>query len=111
MSALKAEERLYIRVASARLAAERRKAEQRDVDGDDDLDPPGSLVVLIAEGDTYAVLIDPPLPCGNHRRSYLTKQDAWHEARELWSRYKLGFSDRTCLSFGRIGPDKKRYEF
>lgn len=107
---LDAEERLYLGPASARLAAERRKAEQRDVDGDDDLGPPGSLVVLIADGDAFAVLIDPPLPCGNHRRSCLTKQDAWHEARELWSRFKLGFSDRTRLSYGRIGSNRERPE-
>ncbi|MDF2493700.1 hypothetical protein [Sphingomonas sp.] len=110
MSALEVEERLYLGPAAARLAAERRKAEQREDDGDDDLEPIGPLVVLIADGDAFAVLIDPPLPCGDHRRSCATKQDAWHEARELWGRFKLGFSDRTRLSFGRIGPNRERPE-
>lgn len=106
---LEAEERLYLGPAGARLAAERRKAEQRE-DDDDDLGPPGPVVVLIADGDAYAVLIDPPLPCGDHRRSCSTKQEAWHEARELWSRFKLGFSDRTRLSYGRIGSNRERPE-
>ena len=110
MSALEAEERLYLGPASARLAAERRKAEQRDDNGDDDLGPPTPVVVMIADGDAYAVLIDPPLPCGDHRRSWPTKQDAWHHARELWSRFKIGFSDRTRNSFGRIGPNRERPE-
>lgn len=110
MSALDTEERLYLGPASARLAAERRKAEQREDDGGDDVGPPAPVVVLIAEGDAYAVLIDPPLPCGDHRRSCATKQDAWHEARELWSRFKLGFSDHTRLGFGRSGPNRERPE-
>lgn len=104
---LEAEERLYLGPAGARLAAERRKAEQREDDGDD-LGPSGPVVVLIAVGDAYAVLIDPPLPCGDHRRSCPTKQDAWQEARELWGHFKLGFSDRTRNSFGRIGPNRER---
>ncbi len=80
------------------------------MDDDFDFGPPGPVVVLTAVGDAYAVLIDPPLPCGDHRRSCPTKQDAWHEARELWSRFKLGFSDRTSNSFGRISPNRQRPE-
>lgn len=93
---------------SARNAGERGfrlAAEHRDTE-EDELGPPGPIVVLIADGGAFAVLIDPALPCGNHRRSCPTKQDAWHEARELWSQFRLGFSDRTSQGYGRSALNK-----
>lgn len=77
----------------------------RERDADDfDAEPRGPVVVLAPEGEAFAVMIEPPLPSGDHRRTFFTKQDAWAGARELWSKYRLGLSDRTAPNFGRSGP-------
>lgn len=83
----------------------------RELDADDiDDEPPGPVVVLMPEGDAFAVMIEPPLPSGDHRRTFFSKQDAWAGARELWSKYRLGLSDRTTPNVGRTGPYNPRSE-
>ena len=83
----------------------------RELDADDiDAEPPGPVVVLIPEGDAFAVMIEPPLPSGDHHRTCWTKQDGYAVARELWCHFRLGFSDRTAPNFGRFGPNSRTLE-
>ncbi|MFN3675605.1 MAG: hypothetical protein ACK4TC_06460 [Sphingomonas pseudosanguinis] len=72
--------------------------------------PPGPIVVMRVEGDGYAVLIDPALPTGDHRREFSAKNCAWSYARELWSAERIGFMDATALSYGRNTLHRKPHE-
>lgn len=72
----------------------------------DDL-PPGPLILMVADGEAFAVLIKPPLPDGDHRRSFRLKDEAWAYAMSKCQRFRLGFSDHTTGSFGRIGPNSR----
>jgi len=87
-----AEERLYLGPAGAKLAAERRRAEERKAD-DDDLAPAGPVVVLDRLDDRWFVFFDPPLADGEQRAAYRTKNDAWAEARQRAADHRLGFRD------------------
>lgn len=73
-------------------------------------EPTGSRVVMRASGEEIAVLIEPPLPDGDHRRLFFFKQDVWSRARDLWSSHGLGFCDETTLSNGRTGPNRRTIE-
>jgi hypothetical protein len=65
--------------------------------------PPGPMVLMLYGGEGYIVVIDPPLPTGNHRRAFGEKISAWDFAQSLWCEHRLGFSDQTTGNFGRIG--------
>jgi hypothetical protein len=88
--------RLYLGPAGLASALQRRATEASEDGSDLDAAPPGPIVVMIAENDAYTVLIDPPLPCGDHRQSWPSKERAWQEARELWSNFRLGFAERSA---------------
>lgn len=70
---------------------------------DTDEEPTGPRVIMCAAGERVAVLIEPPLPTGDHRRVFGFKDDAWSYARELWSKNRLGFCDETVFRFGQTG--------
>lgn len=62
----------------------------------------GSFVVLRSEGDTYRVAVEPSLQTGEGAaRSYVSKHDAWGEARWLWQSLKLPFRDMTVSQTAR----------
>ena len=63
---------------------------------------PVPMVLMLYGGEGYIVVIDPPLPTGNHRRAFREKIDAWHYAQSKWRAHKLGFADETTGNFGRV---------
>ncbi len=71
-------------------------------------DPP--RVILRALGDTYTVLIDPPLADGDHCASFREKHDAWGEARALWSRHRLGFFNEADATTGHANHRREPTE-
>ncbi|WP_326525518.1 hypothetical protein [Sphingomonas sp.] len=72
--------------------------------GDDECEFTGPLVVLRAEGDAILVLIEPPLPDGDHRRAFAAKETAWQYAQSLWTSARTGVRDETIGNFGHVGP-------
>ena len=64
---------------------------------------PGPLVLMLASGLGYVVIVDPCLPSGNHRREFYAKSDGWRYAQELWSKFKLGFADHSTGNAARAG--------
>lgn len=57
--------------------------------------PTGPIVLMLASGGGYVVIIDPALPSGNHRRAFYSKIDAWSYAQGLWCDMKIGFADHS----------------
>lgn len=52
-------------------------------------------VTLFREGDRYEVSIDPPLPGGDQRQCFASKDGAWGYAMRLWTDNRAAFDDRT----------------
>lgn len=71
-------------------------AEQEDL-------PPGPMVLMLPSAQVFVVIVDPPLPCGNHRRTFSAKSEAWHYAQTLWTSHRLGFADHSTGNAARFG--------
>ena len=69
--------------------------ERRAVDEDAADLLPRSLVLMLASGEGFVVIVDPPLTSGNQRRAFRAKVDAWSYAKELWVSNRLGFADHS----------------
>lgn len=76
---------------------------------DDDLDlgPPGPVVVLDRADELWAVFYDPPMPDGEHRVTFATKDAGWGEAMCRARRHRLGFRDDANFMTGNRNAARK----
>jgi hypothetical protein len=72
-----------------------KQLERRVVDNGADKEPTGPMILMLASGEGYAVVIDPPMPTGNHRSAFFSKIDAWNYAQGLWCDMKIGCADHS----------------
>lgn len=72
--------------------------------------PTAPMVLMLASGEGYVVIIDPALPSGDHRRAFFSKIDAWSYAQDLWCDMKIGFADHSTGNERRTatGPYRSR---
>lgn len=55
----------------------------------------GPVVVIAKEGAQFRVSVEPPLPSGDHRSVFPTRDQSWAAARALWTKFKLGLRDEA----------------
>lgn len=77
------------------------------MDDDADFGPPGPVVVLDRTGDAWAVFFDPPMPDGERRATFSTKDAGWGEAMSRCREHRFGFRDDANAATGNRNASRK----